>query len=230
MARWSLDYYAMEETRHKLRVADLRPVEPARKKVRRLGDVFEQPRSDMPQRAFAALSTQVTEAVAATQLEAEATRRQMGLLGALATAGIAALAYDRHAKRELETLDSLADHLNQIASGTPNKRDLVVLAQELHGWTQRAREVHGLLSNVASDEGRTMRARFRARSVLEDVATTCAYSSHLERRSEHQVSAPLCGSHWHAGRVDGGLPERAFKCKRCGCRGQDAGDRSELLG
>ena len=99
--RWALDFYAMQEAIRAAKVADLkRDVEPVSIKIDRIEDVIERHKADLPKPVLLTLRKQVREAVQASEAETEALTRRTGLLGALATAGISAVAFEHEVTKQ----------------------------------------------------------------------------------------------------------------------------------
>jgi signal transduction histidine kinase len=95
----------------------------------------------------------------------------MGLLGALATAGISAVAYEHESSKQLLVLEDIATQLRDIRlPGGPAAR-VGELAQRLSGWVQRARSLRALFSHVMDEQDRQRRARYKAKPVIDQIKT-----------------------------------------------------------
>jgi C4-dicarboxylate-specific signal transduction histidine kinase len=144
------------------RSAQARIGEVASSRVRRVEEVLESHRDQIPKAVYRALSTEVREAVRASETEAESAVKQMGLMGALATAGIAAIAYEHEANKQLIDLEGIA---KLLSSGKVD--DIVGSGKALRAWIKRARQTRALFTPLNDAENRERRASLRARSVID---------------------------------------------------------------
>lgn len=164
--RYALDFYAVRQTARMAPVftEERRIGEVASARVRRVEEVLEAYRERIPTDVYRAVSTEVTAAVRASETEAENAVKQMGLLGALATAGIAALAYEHEANKQLIDLQSLADDLR-----TSQRLNVEELTTTLEEWVRRARQTRALFAPLADAENRETRAALRAKPLIENI-------------------------------------------------------------
>ena len=173
MLRWTIDRAAMEEARRQAHRAEEGAKKqasqlPARTKVARVREVLERYREQIPSEVFDELRSGVAEAVAATETEAEVQAQRAGLLGSLATAGMAALAFEHEVQKQYQILEDVAEALATAAPGTDPAR-FTEIAEEIDRWVARARATRGLFSHLLNEENRDVRARFRARHLVRDV-------------------------------------------------------------
>jgi signal transduction histidine kinase len=171
VVRWALDFYAMEEAKRAFSERDaLRAVEPATAKLQRVEDVLSEYREEIPTPAFEKMLEQVREATLASESEAESIVRRVGLLGALATAGISAVAYQHEAKKQFGILEGIADQLKAIrVEDAQAKNKLKELSDELTDWLDRAKATQALFAPLTDQENRESPARFKAQHVLDEV-------------------------------------------------------------
>lgn len=169
VVRWSLDYYAMEQTKRKLAEAEAkRSTEPAQEKVARVETVLDQFRGEIPKKVFAALSEQLKEATDATETEAELGAQRIGLLAPLATAGMSVLAYEHEVQRQFQILQGIASSLKRIAlRDTRFRNELEALGTRIDAWIARARGIRSLFSHLTDRDSNEKRQRFKARYLLE---------------------------------------------------------------
>jgi len=173
LVRYALDFYAMEEHRRGLKKAEAaRGV--AKETFNRVEEVLDAHRSEIAPPVYAVLRRQVQEAIRASEVDKEATLQHMGLLGALATAGISAVAYEHESSKQLLVLDDIATQLRDIRLPGGAAARVGELAQRLSGWVQRARSLRALFSHVMDEQDRQRRARYRARSVIDQVIAQIA--------------------------------------------------------
>lgn len=162
--RYALDYYAVRQTARMVPepIGQGRIGEVASARVRRVEEVLESYREQIPTPVYSAVATEVREAVRASETEAENAVKQMGLLGALATAGIAALAYEHEANKQMIDLEAIAEKLVTGQSG-----DMAEAGKALREWIVRARQTRALFAPLNDAENREHRATLRARPLLE---------------------------------------------------------------
>jgi signal transduction histidine kinase len=176
LVRTAVDFYAMQEARRAFKEAEAkRDTVPITERVARVEQVLELHRSEIPAQVYRELGEGVRAAGLAVQTEAEAIARQAGLLGALATAGISAIAYEHEAAKQLALLEDLADRLAGAAKGaTTAHEDFGRIAEDLRIWIAGARRTRDLFSPLLNEEDRTTVARLKARSVIEQLASQMA--------------------------------------------------------
>jgi signal transduction histidine kinase len=168
LVRYALDLYAMEEFKRGLKRAEAERGA-AKETFNRVEEVLAAHRSEIAPPVYAALRKQVSEAISATEAEEEASHRNMGLLGALATAGISAVAYEHESSKQLLTLEDIAAQLKDLRLPGGAAARVGELAQRLVGWVQRARSLRALFSHVMDEEDRQRRARYKARAVVDQI-------------------------------------------------------------
>ena len=171
IVRWALDFYAMEEAKRQFEktVSKLR-MEPVRRKFERVDQVLARHEKVIPESVYRILRTQVKEAIEASESEAEAITRQVGLLGSLATAGMSALAYEHEVQKQYLMLEDVAKQLHEIPiRDEAVRKRLNELAGRLEEWIERARATRALFSPLLDEENRDLKARFRARQLVRDV-------------------------------------------------------------
>ena len=122
----------------------------------------------MPTPAYKALASQIREVVESVQTEAEVSARRAGLLGALATAGISAVAFEHEFNRQLAALErSLRGLRSAIRKGDLGAVESA--GDELAELLKRARETQRLFGSLIDEEDRTRRISPRASAVLDEV-------------------------------------------------------------
>lgn len=171
IVRTAIDFYAMQEAKHALEEAEaIRPIERATEKFRRVDEVLENFRKEIPKPVYLKLREDVKDAVEASQTEAELITRQVGLLGSLATAGISALAYEHEVNIQMHLLEGVVDQLESIKkSGGPPENRLNNISKQLREWIERARSTRALFSPLLNEENRIAKGRFKAKVIVEDV-------------------------------------------------------------
>src|SRR5262249_5072528 len=133
--------------------------------------------------------------------EQNALLSHVGLLGALATAGISTLAYEHEVSRQLSILEGLARQMRAFDTKDKRTRDfLTKMAAETSEWLGRARPTRALCSSPTNEENRETRGRLRARPLLEDI---CIQVLPLL----HGVAIDVSGVHEDLRLPDGKYPE-----------------------
>ncbi len=166
IVRWAIDYYAMQEASRELnRVEVKRDTEPLSEKTRRADAAIERYRSEIPKVVYQRLKTEVRGIERATRASSEILERQTGLLGALATAGISALAIEHEVRKHLRSLDLIAENL-EASDESLSPADV---AREIRSWTTRIRDSRRLFAPLMETETATAISRLEARVVVRQV-------------------------------------------------------------
>lgn len=165
--RWALDYYATREKLRSVEATPQMPNEPASQKLRHVVDALEDFKEEIPAKIYSQVSTRIHDAVKASETEAERTVAHMELMGSLATAGMVALASEHEINQQYRILERLVNRLRKMGERHEDIQPLVI---EIENWLGRARASRALFAPLLDREGREERKRFRAKSVLEDIA------------------------------------------------------------
>ena len=163
--RWALDFYATREAVRRFEeVAQIIKAAPLPKKVRKVEQVIESYSDAIPQKVKKELIKNVRIAIQAADSEQESQKAQIGLLGPLATAGMAALAYEHEFARQFHELEKIGETLlsgkDQIAKET---------AQRIFDWIERVRSIRRLFGHLLDQENLETSHPFRVRNTLEQV-------------------------------------------------------------
>jgi|GEM_PF-577091 len=171
IVRTALDFYALEEAKRNFRESEaLKKTEPLREKFERVDEILGHYERQIPGPIFDDLRHQVRDAIDASESESKAMTQQVSLLGSLATAGISALAYEHEVAKQLNLLDGVEKKLSAIkVSDKKIQHQLKSLATELSEWLELARATRALFSSLMDEENRTIRSRFRARPLIEQI-------------------------------------------------------------
>jgi signal transduction histidine kinase len=173
LVRYALEFYAMEEAKRALQRAEAeRGV--VQETFTRVEEVLAAHRSEIAPPVYVALRKHVKEAIRATEAEKEATVQHMGLLGALATAGISAVAYEHESSKQLLVLEDIAAQMKDMRLPGGAGARVGELAQRLLSWVQRARSLRALFSHVMQEEDRQRKARYKARPVIDQIKAQMA--------------------------------------------------------
>jgi signal transduction histidine kinase len=171
IVRTALDFYALEEAKRNFRESEaLKKTEPLREKFERVDEVLSRYEREIPEPIFNDLRDQVRGAIDASEAESQAITQQVGLLGSLATAGISALAYEHEVAKQFSLLDEVEEKLSSIkVRDKKTQQQLKSLATDLSEWLERARATRALFSSLMEEENRTVRSRFKARPLVEQI-------------------------------------------------------------
>jgi len=177
LVRWSLDYYAAREAARafgeaeRLRQVELRPAQ----RIERAEQLLEKYQGQLPERAQAELRGELRAVAKAASTDEQVQRARVGLLGALATAGISALSHEHEVAKQFRLLSRISVRLRRIASApSPEIHELAEIADSLDLWLDRARATRGLFAHLLSEANRTKRDRFRAHDLIKEVARQLA--------------------------------------------------------
>jgi signal transduction histidine kinase len=186
--RWGLDLYAMCQARRTWGEGDENLREGAvglSDRAQRVEQVLERHRSDMSDDAFEDLRTGIEEAIHAAESQAERSLRQAGLLGALATAGISAVATEHEIGRQTSALTRIARRLRKIAKQNDDP-ELDALASDLEQWTQDTQRTRQLFLPLMDEDTREEVRPWRAHALL---ARTVEQSAFLLRGVDVDLDA-----------------------------------------
>lgn len=115
------------------------------------------------------IERELKDTLRAVEARDDRRRSEMGLLGALATAGMGMLAYDHELSKQLTLLEALAARLERSAGTHP---DLPKIASDLRAWITRARDTRGLFRHLTDESSREGQARLRAHAVVSRLHET----------------------------------------------------------
>ena len=170
--RFALDYYAT-------RLAAQRLIEKASQQrvgvsghlVSNVWDVLDKYESEIPAKVANELKTELDKTVESLREQADWSRSQSGLLGAMATVGSTAIAFDHQLHQQLNLLEYQADTLDNLGGATPETREAVApIAANIKDWIRGVRETRAIFSPITDERNRTAVARFRARALVQSMA------------------------------------------------------------
>lgn len=169
--RYALDFYAHQEMKRvAARNQATQPVDPIPPTLEELGNVLEAYRDEMPLHVYKAVSQGVDHIVEARTAEANAMVARVGLLGSLATAGMAAIAYEHEVSKRLLSLDDAITDLRSLTVPGQAERDrLDGVIRRMGESLSALRGMRSLFLPLTDEENRTRRARFRASALLRQV-------------------------------------------------------------
>ena len=200
--RRSLDWYAVLTRRRRLDAALLaRPREPPASRLERLNEVISTYESSMPADAQKKIVTAVDALVVSAEREQEYRDALMGLVGPLASAGMAALAVEHETAVALRQLKAMAEKL-LVKADVHADTELRDLGQHLTSWIGRIESSRAIFAPLLSREDREAVERYRARALVEEVVRSLSF--YLER-VQVQIQIPedlrlpqATYAEWHA--------------------------------
>ncbi|RTE93074.1 ATP-binding protein [Bradyrhizobium sp. LVM 105] len=161
--RTAIDWYAMRETLRRLQeVEEEVAIRPRREEqVRSVAQILARHAPELPKRQADEIKREIEAVVdhqAATQ---ELLGQNLNLLGALATAGMFALAFEHEIARQLTALEVLSGRIRSSSKMSAE------LSDELDRWIRRVRQTRSIFSSLSDEESRRKRQRFNAKSAVE---------------------------------------------------------------
>ena len=167
--RWSLDYYA---TRQRLREQErAQVIRPSRSPADVVGSVrslVQEARQAHPEdETLTALDDECRRLSKSIAKEREADEATQALLAPLASVGMAALALEHDARKEMRRARTLLKRLRRVVRGDSNASQL---ASEMDAWIQRAEESRRLFMPLLDQDDRSEVEALSARRVLTQVA------------------------------------------------------------
>ena len=170
--RFALDYYATRLAVRRLNEkASQRRVGASSFLVKNVWDVLEKHESEIPPRVATELRTELDKTVESLREQADWTKSQSGLLGAMATVGSTAIAFDHQLNQQLSLLEYHAETLDNLVGASPEIRETVgPVAASIKNWIQEVRDTRAIFSPITDERNRTTVARFKARSLVRSMA------------------------------------------------------------
>jgi len=169
LVRWAIDYYAMnvlrrsfERTRKKEKDEE-KPSSRIKKAKKKLQDH----RDDLSEDAYNEIVDELDRAFNTSEVQEERYEAYLGTLGALATAGISALAYEHEVSKQFELLQQIAELLTSVDITRADANEwLKEIATELRQWIARSQSTHALFSYLLHPGNRETKGRFRANQTV----------------------------------------------------------------
>ena len=170
--RFALDYYATRLAALRLEEkAAGRGVDTPRSLIEGVSDVLEQHEGDIPRAVANQIKAELDKTIDSIREQSEWTRQQSGLLGAMATVGVTAIAFDHQFNQQLSILEHHVSSLDAAIEKHPElKYDMGPVSGHIKRWIQNARDTRKVLSPISDSRNRTAVARFRAKLLVRDMA------------------------------------------------------------
>ena len=122
----------------------------------------------LPEQTREALKSEVADIAQSVRREAESSQARLGLLGALATAGISTLAYEHEAARQNALLCTLVKRLRRAE---PDSGEVAAVADAIDDVLDRAAATRRLFSHLLDERSRSSRGTFLAGEVVTTVVS-----------------------------------------------------------
>lgn len=169
--RFGLDYYANRMAALRLNEkASQRKVSASTFLVQNVWDVLEKHKSEIPTKVATELRTELDKTVESVREQANWTKRQSGLLGAMATVGSTAIAFDHQLNQQLSLLEYHAESLDNLIWENPGIKEAVgPVADNIKEWIQGVRDTRAIFSPITDERNRTAVARFKARPLVQSM-------------------------------------------------------------
>ena len=170
--RFPLDYYStrLAVLRYEEREAK-REVETPQRLVENVWDVLERHEDEIPEPIAAELRTALNRTIESVREQSEWTRNQAGLLGAMATVGATALAFDHQLNQQLGVLEHHAATLKEaVKANSELKQSIGVISANISQWINDVRDTRVVFSPISDERNRKAVARFRAKHLIQTLA------------------------------------------------------------
>ena len=170
--RFALDYYATRLAALRLEeMMAIQSIEMPESLVEGVWNVLEQHEDEIPGAVATQLRTELGKTIDSIREQSEWPRYQSGLLGAMATAGATAIAFDHQFTQQLGVLEHHAATLdNEIKTNPDLKKSIGPVSNRIKRWIQDARETRMIFSPISDERNRMAVDRFRAESIVESMA------------------------------------------------------------
>ncbi len=167
--RVAVDYYAtrVRVRRYREWEMDRYLIEPA-ERIDRVRKVLVSYEREIPDTVFTELSTRIEDAVAAEKAAQRSSEEEKALLGALASAGMAALALEHEVGKELTELDNLIEDL-EVRAAASNFEELEGIISALKSWSNRVRDTRRIFSPLMDEGSRKTAQRYKAGATISQV-------------------------------------------------------------
>jgi signal transduction histidine kinase len=165
--RTAIDFYAMRETLRRLQeVEEEVSILPKRaEQIESVGKILARHAPTLPKQKAERITREIEAVVDRQALAQELMGQNINLLGALATAGMFALAFEHEVSRQLTVLETLSARVRA------SSKMAVQLSDELDRWIKRVRQTRTIFSSLSDEESRRRRQTFNARSAIEQFLT-----------------------------------------------------------
>jgi signal transduction histidine kinase len=172
LARWALDYYSTNVLRRSFERSRQRSKDDEKpsSRIKKARKTLDDHRDDLPEDTYKDISDELGRALDTSEIQEQRYEAYLGTLGALATAGVSALAYEHEVSKQFENLNNIADLLASFDVSQPDAAEwLKEIGTELRQWITRAQNTHALFSYLLHPANREAKNRFRAKETVTAV-------------------------------------------------------------
>jgi signal transduction histidine kinase len=168
MVRFGLDWYAIEE---KKRSIQDKPQTSLLSRTKSVEDVLTEYKPKIQREVYRDLKAKIEKANEDNKSEAERITEQVGLVGSLATAGIASVSYQHELKRQFRIVEEILKSIDNIETKDEAvKKQLIKIREDLQSWLQSAKATNSLFSYFSDTANVQTKKRFLARKTLEEIS------------------------------------------------------------
>lgn len=169
--RFALDYYATRLSVLRNREKEIeRKVESPESVVEDVQSLLERYESDIPKPVASALKAGLEKTIGIVREQSEWSKKQSGLLGAMATAGATAIAFDHQFNQQLNVLQHRVSKLQRaLASANENLEPPKTMARQIAEWIGDVRQTRKIFSPISDPRNRDAMGRFKAKPVVENM-------------------------------------------------------------
>ena len=170
--RFALDYYSTRRAALRLEEkAAERDVEAPRRLVENVLDVLEKHADAIPKTVAVELETELNKTIESVREQSEWSKKQSGLLGAMATVGATAIAFDHQLNQQLGVLEHHAVTLKEAIEADPElKQSIGPISANIMRWIKDVRDTRVIFSPVSDERNRNSVARFRAKNLIQTLS------------------------------------------------------------
>ena len=170
--RFALDYYSTRLAVLRLEEkAANRDVQAPRRLVENVWDVLEQHEDKIPESVAVELKTELTKTIDSVREHSEWTKSQSGLLGAMATVGATAIAFDHQLNQQLGVLEHHATVLKEAIETNPELMESIgPVSAKITRWIKDVRDTRVIFSPISDERNRTSVGRFRAKPLVQTLS------------------------------------------------------------
>ena len=170
--RFAVDYYSTRLAVLRLEEKEAkRSVETPQSLAENVWDVLDRHEDEIPKPVVAEIRNELAKTIDSVREQSEWTRNQAGLLGAMATVGATALAFDHQLNQQLGVLDHHAATLEEAIRVNPElKQSIGAVSANISRWVKDVRDTRVIFSPISDERNRTAAGRFRAKPLIRDLS------------------------------------------------------------
>ena len=167
MVRFGLDWYAIEESK---RSKKEKPKTSLSSKVKRIEDVLNEYEPKIQRQVYRDLKIEIEKATEENESNLEKIAEQVGLVGSLATAGIASVSYQHELRRQFRVVEDVIESLDEIETSDKGiKLKLAEIQDKLLSWLQSAKATNSLFGFFSDTANIQIKRRFSARKTIGEI-------------------------------------------------------------